>query len=591
MSAPRSRRRSVRSLGAALLLVALAAPGCSTVAGRAAPDGGREVRPEAPADYDFLVGRNHELAGRIPEAVAAYQRAVEKDPGAVALYRKLAELLARNGDYAGALRYAERAYDLAPEDPNTRLFLASLYRIQRDLGSAEAVLRGDGGEPLGRDAGLLLFNIYIETDRNEEALAVARSLVQQHPEEIRAHMALAGVYQKLDRIDEFEASLRDVMELHPGNRTAILTTLARVRRERDDREGEVAVLREILEGDPDHLATRSALAEALVALDRTDEAIAVLEGPDGSGGNSQVTLRLALLEYQAGRYESAAERLRLAFEELPGEYEIVYFLGLALQRIDDFESAARAFREVPPQHERYADARVQLAAAYEREGNYSAAIAEIERARAARPLREYDLYLATLQAKSGDFSGAVAFLEDLLREDPDDDEIFYNLGVLYGEEKRIDDALRYMHVALEKNPENASALNYVAYTWAERGENLEEAERMVLRALELRPHDGFITDSLGWIYYMQARALLDAGRDEEARARLESAVEELERASELSGGDPVISEHLGDVHRVLDDPRRALEYYEEAIRLEPREAEQPDLRRKRDELRRELGLQ
>jgi tetratricopeptide (TPR) repeat protein len=503
----------------------------------------------------------------------------------------VAELLARSGDYAEALRYAERAYELDSGDANTRLFLASLYRIRRDLEGAEAVLRGESGEPIGKDAGLLLFNIYLETDRNEEALAVAKDLVKRYPEDVRAHMALAGVYQKLDHTDDFERTLRDVMELHPENRTAILTTLARVRRERDDREGEEEILREILAGDPDHLATRGALAETLLALDRTDEAIAVLEGPEGSPADSQVTLRLALLEYQAGRYESAAERLRGAFEALPEEYEIVYFLGLALERIGDDASAERAFRQVPPHHERYADARVQLAAALERDGDYTAALAEIERARAARPLREYDLYLATLQAKSGDFAGAVAFLEALSREDPEDDQIFYNLGVLYGEEKQLDDAMHYMQVALEKNPENASALNYLGYSWAERGENLEEAERLVRRALELRPDDGFITDSLGWVYYMQARELLERGESEEAHALLEDAVAELERAAELSGGDPVISEHLGDVYRVLEQPERALEYYEEAIRLEPRESEQPDLWRKHDALRQELGLQ
>ena len=111
----------------------------------------------------------------------------------------------------------------------------------------------------------------------------------------------------------------------------------------------------------------------------------------------------------------------------------------------------------------------------------------------------------------------------------------------------------------------------------------------IRRALELRPDDGFITDSLGWVYYMRARPLLESGNVKDGRALLRRAITELEKAAQLTGGDPVISEHLGDAYLLLPDRKRALEKYREAIRLEPRSGEQPDLRRKFEELNRELG--
>jgi predicted negative regulator of RcsB-dependent stress response len=66
-------------------------------------------------------------------------------------------------------------------------------------------------------------------------------------------------------------------------------------------------------------------------------------------------------------------------------------------------------------------------------------------------------------------------------------------------------------------------------------------------------------------------------------------VDQLERAAQLTGGDPVISEHLGDVHLALGQPTLALENYEEAARLEPRPAEQPELEKKLERLRKELS--
>jgi tetratricopeptide (TPR) repeat protein len=145
-----------------------------------------------------------------------------------------------------------------------------------------------------------------------------------------------------------------------------------------------------------------------------------------------------------------------------------------------------------------------------------------------------------------------------------------------------------MERAIDKNPNNASALNYVGYTWAERGDNLDQAEDYIVRALDLRPDDGFIIDSLGWVYYMRARPLIDTGRNEEAKKYLDRALTELLRAQELTGGDPVVSEHLGDAYLLLDQKKRALQRYQEAVDLTPREGEQPDLLDKLEALRREI---
>jgi tetratricopeptide (TPR) repeat protein len=113
----------------------------------------------------------------------------------------------------------------------------------------------------------------------------------------------------------------------------------------------------------------------------------------------------------------------------------------------------------------------QVASILERRGDYQGALAEIELAAASAPARPLDLSKATLRAKTGDFAGAEADLKRLLEQDPDDDELLYNIGMLYGEAKRFDEAIQYMRLALERNPDNASALNYIGYTWAEQGIN------------------------------------------------------------------------------------------------------------------------
>jgi tetratricopeptide (TPR) repeat protein len=579
-------RRTALALAAA---APLALGGCASLGGRAtqAPEPAL-VRPEAPPDYDFLVGRQFELEGQLEEASAAYARALAKDPDSAYLVRRLAELSARQGRYEEALGHAERAHQLDPGDRPTRLFLGTLYRVRRDSAAAERVLREPGGEPFDDDAAILLFSIYVEGDRMPEALVLAEWLVRTDPTGVRGYLALAGVHEKMGHGPEAERVLRQALKAQPGN-LSVYGALARLLHERGDRKREIQVYEEVLQVHPHHHATLVALSDAQLAEGRRDQAIATLEKvikahPD----DLRSVLRLGFLEYEADHYEKAVSRFEKALAANPQQHEIAYYLGLVRVRARDEQGAIAAFDRVPPEHERYAEARSQVAGILERRGDLAAAVTEVAKARSRSPSRQLDLYAATLRARSGDFDGAVVFLQGLLAESPDDDELLYNMGVLYGEQKRLDDSLRYMNLALEKNPDNASALNYLGYSWAEKGMNLEQAEEKIKRALELRPDDGFITDSLGWVYYMRSRPLLDGGNVKDGRAMLRRAIQELEKAAQITGGDPVISEHLGDAYLLLPDKKRALERYREAIRLEPRENEQPELRRKHDALKREL---
>lgn len=576
----------------ALVLALAAAPalaGCASF-GRAPgpPSESPLIRPEAPPEYDFLVGRELELDGKLGEAAEAYARALAKDPESVYLVRRLAELAARQGHYEEALGYAERAHRLDPEDRPTRLFLGTLYRVRRDPAAAETVLREPSGEPFDDDAAILLFSIYVESDRLPEALGLAEWLVKTDPNGVRGHLALGGVHEKMGHTAEAERALRRGLAVQPGN-LALYGALARLLHEHGDRKREIALYQEVLRIHPQHHATLVALSDAQIAEGLRDQAMATLERivaahPD----DLRSVLRLGFLEYEADHYAKAIARFEKALAANPRQDEIAYYLGLVRARAGDEPGAIEALERVAPEHERFADARSQIAGILERRGDVAGAIAEVEKARARAPSRQLDLYLATLRARGGDFDGAVAFLQGLLAENPDDDELLFNLGVLYGEQKRFDDSLRYMHLALEKNPDNASALNYLGYSWAEKGLNLDEAEEKIKHALALRPDDGFITDSLGWVYYMRARPLIESGNLRDGRTLLRRAIQELEKAALLTGGDPVISEHLGDAYLLLPDKRRALERYREAVRLEPREGEQPDLRRKLETLVREL---
>ena len=161
-------------------------------------------------------------------------------------------------------------------------------------------------------------------------------------------------------------------------------------------------------------------------------------------------------------------------------------------------------------------------------------------------------------------------LQQGLKLDPENDQMYFRLGVIYDKMDRKADSIDAMKSALKLDPKNPSALNYLGYTYADMGQNLDEAEQLIQQALTYKPDDGYITDSLGWVYYK--------------KGLYRKALECLEKAVKLIPDDPTILEHIGDTHLKLDHPQKALEYYRLALAKKEKENEKTDLQAKIQEL-------
>ena len=112
--------------------------------------------------------------------------------------------------------------------------------------------------------------------------------------------------------------------------------------------------------------------------------------------------------------------------------------------------------------------------------------------------------------------------------------LYYFRGISYERDKHWDKAVQDFRKALSVYPDQPLVLNYLGYSWVDRGENLDEAFKMLHKAVELRPSDGYIVDSLGWAYFKLGK--------------YDEATKELERAIDLKPGDPTINDHLGDAY-------------------------------------------
>jgi len=143
---------------------------------------------------------------------------------------------------------------------------------------------------------------------------------------------------------------------------------------------------------------------------------------------------------------------------------------------------------------------------------------------------------------------------------------YYYRGICEERSKQWTKAEADMRKALELQPEQPHVLNYLGYSWIDQGVNLDEGMKMIKRAVDQRPDDGYIVDSLGWAYYRIGN--------------YEDAVKHLERAIDLKPEDPTINDHLGDAYWRVGRTLEAKFQWAHARDLKPEPEELPKIEAK-----------
>jgi tetratricopeptide (TPR) repeat protein len=143
---------------------------------------------------------------------------------------------------------------------------------------------------------------------------------------------------------------------------------------------------------------------------------------------------------------------------------------------------------------------------------------------------------------------------------------YYYRGICQERSKQWNKAEADMRKALELQPEQPHVLNYLGYSWIDQGINLDEGMKMIKRAVDQRPDDGYIVDSLGWAYFRIGN--------------FEDAVKHLERAIDLKPEDPTINDHLGDAYWRVGRTLEAKFQWAHARDLKPEAEELPKIEAK-----------
>ncbi len=570
---------------------------------RRAVDEFKETLKYDPNATDAVVqlAEAYRRGGRVREAVVEARQLVEKDPDNLAAHRLLGRVYFQTlgetdagpseagatpkDTLALAIQEYEQIVRLAPDDTDSLLDLARLYRLANDLPKAEATLKQLLEEEPSSEVGLAaLASVYSDKGEYQKAVELLTSATAESATP-RLLASLAFAYEQAGNHDNAIDAYRRAVQLDSKN-FELRRRLAEVLLEAERLDEAMTEYQELAKSDPDDGEVAMRIAQIYRHQKKFADAQQWLEkAKKADPDNLEIGFQEALLYESQGQFEGAITVLsdmvarmtrasgQYSPEEKRGRAIVLERLGVLYRDNEKYAEAVQTFDLLLALDENAARrGYAQVAETQRQAHNYEAARTALDQALVRFPDdRGFVLQKAMLEAELGQLEPALQAVQEQLKETPDDRSLYITLaqvyernkryrdaeealakaealskgpqeledvyflgGAVYERQKKHDLAEQQFRKVLEINPESAVTLNYLGYMLADANIKLQESLELLKKAVELDPYNGAYLDSIGWAYFRLEKYDL--------------AEDYLLRAVSRISRDATIHDHLGDLY-------------------------------------------
>ncbi len=385
-----------------------------------------------------------------------------------------------------------------------------------------------------------------------QSLAVMEALSQRFPQSPEVHYAYGLLALRQGKTDLALKHVTKALELRPDwNKVQLMQShlLAQLGESEKARQS----LKALIEKHPENTQLRMVYAQFLLKQQdykAAEQELSKLlrQQPD----HPDALYAYALVSLQLNKDKQAEKALHRLLQQPKWRSEAYFYLGRIEAKRGNYKKALQWFEKIK-EGDLVFEAEVNSTAALVKLGKTKEALKRLERLQAQYPEKKRQLYLLQAEILNGqqDYQGAFEVLSRALIEFPGDPDLLYARALLAEKLDRIDIVETDLKKILEKNPNDANALNALGYTLVDRTGRYEEAKSYLDRALSLKPDDPAILDSYGWLLYK----LKDYA----------GALQHLQKAYRINP-DPEIGAHLGEVFWALGEKDRARQIWREVVK-------------------------
>jgi tetratricopeptide (TPR) repeat protein len=519
------------------------------------PEGERK----AGALAHFVEGMAFEENGEMDRALESYRKVLNVDPGQSDLASRVAVLLIRQEDFPQAIDVLKDAIKANPNDAEPYRQLAFIYAkyLKKMDQAVDYANRAIALNPRDIETYQRLVEIELAAGEEKKALEVLDRAAKVRSDDANFWVRLGKLYAvilyktdsppKPDELKRVNEVFKKAAE-HANDDPAVLKDVADYYASSQQLKEAIALYLRVLELQPDDANAREKLATGFILTNQRGKAVEMLE---------------QIIKQHPEKYQPYDLLAQVLDEE-----------GRSLQRANRLDEAKATFAKVAANYEQsllinpnHAGTYLRLAELLlgplkdpERAVKF---LTEARRRFAGAP--EIAYYLAIAQREAKQIQQAVATFEEALHEaelDQDNEivnaKFYFNYGATAEQAGLYEKAADLLRKSIALDPANAAeAYNYLGYMWADHNMHLDEAEETIKRALEIEPNNGSYLDSLGWVEFRK-------GKFDQALADLLRAAKNIDRE------DPIVFEHIGDTYLKLNRVPEALESWQKALKLDPK---------------------
>jgi len=508
-----------------------------------------------PSTYFYLESRRHAQKNEIPKAIASLEKAIEKDPDSSFLKRDLIRFYLNQNKNDQALILADALVDQDPENVDNLLLLVRLIKNSDPKNQLPGLLKKILAlDPDSKETYLRLGKIYMEDKNFPEALDLFSQMAEHFPNYYVSYFYLGEAHLQMENHSLAEKAFLKTIELEPElvePRFRLIEIYEK--QEKKQKKLILESYEKILEIEPKNDRAHLEMALFYYKNGQKDKGSRLFAELGNKAKEDPRLVMVAVNTFISGkRYQDAVIVFSQMIKADPDNSNLNFFTGMAYEVVEDIKAAIKHYLKVTPEHPQYKKTLLSIAFLYRDLGQTGQAIKLLEEHHKKNP-QDIDIisFLASFYEEQTQYDKAMTILADSLKSTPDNTTLLFRLGTVQDKAGLKDQSIETMKTLIRIDPDNAGALNYLGYTYADMGIKLDEALDLIKRALRQKPEDGYITDSLGWVYYQ--------------KKEYETAVKYLEQAAQLSDFEAIITSHLADAYLKAGRPAKALATYKKAL--------------------------